>query len=48
MEKSLAAKQKQADKINVNIKSANDKWRPALEKLVRSIGTRFSEAFDRK
>lgn len=48
MEKSLAAKQKKADKINGNIKSASENWRPALEKLVKSIGTRFSEAFDRK
>ena len=30
------------------IKRAQDNWKPALEKLVSSIGKRFSATFDRK
>lgn len=47
MEQTVALKQKKIDKINRNIKMARDNWKPALEKLVTSIGGRFSAAFDR-
>ncbi|KAG6812148.1 hypothetical protein H0H92_004147 [Tricholoma furcatifolium] len=47
LEKTIETKQKSADKIDRSIKSARDNWQPALEKLVASIGDKFSKAFDR-
>ncbi|KAL0950349.1 hypothetical protein HGRIS_010317 [Hohenbuehelia grisea] len=47
MTKTLDEKQKKADKIDRNIKSARENWKPALETLVGSIGKKFSAAFDR-
>ncbi|VDC05841.1 unnamed protein product [Peniophora sp. CBMAI 1063] len=43
----LADRQRKADKIDRQIKVARDNWQPALESLVRSIGKKFSAAFDR-
>jgi len=49
--KSLSRKvedrERQAAKVEKSIKVARDNWHPALQDLVTSIGTRFSEAFDR-
>ncbi|KAG6836487.1 hypothetical protein H0H93_007586 [Arthromyces matolae] len=47
LEKTIEAKQRSAEKIERQIKSARDNWQPALEKLVASIGEKFSAAFDR-
>jgi hypothetical protein len=66
LEKTLAGRQKNAEKVERGIKTARvcdarlclflafthrtsqDNWKPALEKLVGSIGTKFSAAFDRE
>ncbi|KIJ94730.1 hypothetical protein K443DRAFT_683517 [Laccaria amethystina LaAM-08-1] len=47
LEKTLEDRQRKADKVERNIKNARDNWQPALEKLVASIGEKFSAAFDR-
>ncbi|CDO77206.1 hypothetical protein BN946_scf184747.g19 [Trametes cinnabarina] len=39
--------EKRIIKIEQNIKTARDNWQPELEKLVNSIGRKFSAAFDR-
>ncbi|KAG5651262.1 hypothetical protein H0H81_009306, partial [Sphagnurus paluster] len=41
------SRQTKADRIEQNIRSARERWQPALEKLVASIGEKFSAAFDR-
>ncbi|KAG5644817.1 hypothetical protein DXG03_007639 [Asterophora parasitica] len=45
--KTIEEKTNKAAKIERDIKTARDKWQPALEKLVASIGEKFSAAFDR-
>ncbi|KAJ7595202.1 P-loop containing nucleoside triphosphate hydrolase protein [Mycena floridula] len=45
LEKTLKDRQAKADKVERNIKNARENWQPALEKLVTSIGTKFSAAF---
>jgi len=35
-------------KYERSIKTARESWQPALEKLVASIGEKFSAAFDRE
>ncbi|KAF8637018.1 hypothetical protein AX17_003102 [Amanita inopinata Kibby_2008] len=47
LEKSLEEKHKRVSKYERSIKTARDNWQPALEKLVASIGEKFSAAFDR-
>ncbi|KAG6844359.1 hypothetical protein H0H87_007540 [Tephrocybe sp. NHM501043] len=47
LERTIEKKQRDAEKIEDRIKSAKDKWQPALEKLVTSIGEKFSASFDR-
>ncbi|KAJ7479292.1 hypothetical protein FB451DRAFT_1086724 [Mycena latifolia] len=47
LEKTIEGRQRQADKIEKNIKNARDNWEPALQSLVTSIGKKFSAAFDR-
>lgn len=47
LEKTVEDRQKKAERIERRIKHARDNWKPALEKLVESIGSRFSAAFDR-
>ncbi|KAJ6604030.1 hypothetical protein B0H10DRAFT_2229461 [Mycena sp. CBHHK59/15] len=47
LEKTIENRQRQADKIERNIKNARDNWEPALQSLVTSIGKKFSAAFDR-
>ncbi|KAJ7594061.1 P-loop containing nucleoside triphosphate hydrolase protein [Mycena floridula] len=46
LEQAIEERQRKADKVEKNIKNARDNWQPALEKLVKSIGTKFSAAFD--
>jgi len=43
----IGAREKGAEKMERAIKNARDNWEPALEKLVASIGKKFSAAFDR-
>ncbi|PPQ70577.1 hypothetical protein CVT24_000055 [Panaeolus cyanescens] len=47
LQKTLDDKRKRRDKIERDIKQARDHWQPSLEKLVNSIGKKFSAAFDR-
>ncbi|KAG5351347.1 hypothetical protein C0989_006899 [Termitomyces sp. Mn162] len=47
LEKTIETKQKSAEKIEKSIKAARDNWQPGLEKLVASIGEKFSASFDR-
>ncbi|KAH0588207.1 hypothetical protein H2248_006920 [Termitomyces sp. 'cryptogamus'] len=47
LEKTIETKQKSAEKIERSIKAARDNWQPGLEKLVASIGEKFSASFDR-
>ncbi|KAF7351896.1 Structural maintenance of chromosomes protein 5 [Mycena venus] len=47
LEKTIEGRQRQANKIERNIKNAKDNWEPALQALVTSIGKKFSAAFDR-
>ncbi|KAF8237930.1 P-loop containing nucleoside triphosphate hydrolase protein [Tricholoma matsutake] len=47
LEKTIEEKQKKAAKVERNIRNARDNWQPALEKLVASIGEKFSASFDR-
>ncbi|EIW76265.1 P-loop containing nucleoside triphosphate hydrolase protein [Coniophora puteana RWD-64-598 SS2] len=47
MTKMLESHEKAAQRLEREIKTARDKWEPALEELVASIGKKFSAAFDR-
>ncbi|KAF8165900.1 P-loop containing nucleoside triphosphate hydrolase protein [Crassisporium funariophilum] len=47
LEQTIADRKKRSDKVETDIKNARDNWQPALEKLVASIGEKFSAAFDR-
>ncbi|KAF8187572.1 P-loop containing nucleoside triphosphate hydrolase protein [Mycena galopus ATCC 62051] len=47
LEKTIEGRQRQANKIEKNIKNARGNWEPALQALVASIGKKFSAAFDR-
>ncbi|KAF9458464.1 P-loop containing nucleoside triphosphate hydrolase protein [Collybia nuda] len=47
LEKTIEEKQKKAEKIERNIRNARENWQPALERLVTSIGEKFSASFDR-
>ncbi|KIK65311.1 hypothetical protein GYMLUDRAFT_38753 [Collybiopsis luxurians FD-317 M1] len=47
LEKTLDERQRNAAKIERTIKSTLDHWKPALDKLIGSIGQKFSSAFDR-
>ncbi|KAF5388335.1 hypothetical protein D9615_000804 [Tricholomella constricta] len=47
LEKTIEEKQAKAEKLESKIKNARDQWQPALEKLVTSIGQKFSTSFDR-
>ncbi|KAI0030174.1 P-loop containing nucleoside triphosphate hydrolase protein [Vararia minispora EC-137] len=43
----VAERQRKADKVERQIKMAKDNWHPALLDLVKSIGQKFSAAFER-
>ncbi|OAX43370.1 structural maintenance of chromosomes protein [Rhizopogon vinicolor AM-OR11-026] len=43
----LEDREKATRRLEREIKNARDRWQPALEKLVASIGKKFSAAFDR-
>ncbi|KAG8218951.1 hypothetical protein J3R82DRAFT_4662 [Butyriboletus roseoflavus] len=45
--KTLRAQERTNERLEREIKSARDNWQPALERLVESIGKKFSSAFDR-
>ncbi|KAG1750954.1 hypothetical protein EDD22DRAFT_252965 [Suillus occidentalis] len=45
--KILEDREKSTRKVEREIKNARDRWQPALEQLVASIGKKFSAAFDR-
>ncbi|KAG1892038.1 P-loop containing nucleoside triphosphate hydrolase protein [Suillus subluteus] len=45
--KTLEDREKSTRKVEREIKNARDRWQPALERLVASIGKKFSAAFDR-
>ncbi|KAJ6466032.1 hypothetical protein C8R47DRAFT_1025431 [Mycena vitilis] len=47
LEKTIESRERNANKIQKNIKNARDNWEPALQALVTSIGKKFSAAFDR-
>ncbi|KAF8634626.1 hypothetical protein AX15_000803 [Amanita polypyramis BW_CC] len=47
LERTIEEKRKRAMRFEKNIKTARDNWEPALEKLIASIGEKFSAAFDR-
>ncbi|KAJ3780522.1 hypothetical protein GGU10DRAFT_391209 [Lentinula aff. detonsa] len=47
LEKTLEERQRNAAKIERNIQQTLNHWKSALEKLVGSIGQKFSAAFDR-
>lgn len=47
LESTIETAERRESKIATNIKIAQDKWQPALERLVASIGQKFSAAFDR-
>ncbi|PFH50400.1 hypothetical protein AMATHDRAFT_61100 [Amanita thiersii Skay4041] len=47
LEGNFEEKQRKAERYERSIKSSRDNWQPALEKLVASIGEKFSAAFDR-
>ena len=48
LERSVEEKNKRATRFEKSIKNARDNWQPGLEKLVASIGEKFSAAFDRE
>ncbi|KAG6331320.1 hypothetical protein ID866_7769 [Astraeus odoratus] len=45
--KKIEDREKQCIRLEREIKNARDNWQPALERLVASIGKKFSAAFDR-
>ncbi|KAG9317772.1 hypothetical protein JVU11DRAFT_1992 [Chiua virens] len=45
--RSLKDREKTSQRLERTMKSARDNWQPALERLVESIGQKFSAAFDR-
>ncbi|KAK7023765.1 structural maintenance of chromosomes protein 5 [Favolaschia claudopus] len=47
LQKTIEGRERQAAKIEKNIKNARDNWEPNLRALVASIGQKFSAAFDR-
>jgi len=47
LSRKVEERERQAAKVEKSIKVARDNWHPALQDLVASIGTKFSEAFDR-
>ncbi|KJA29565.1 hypothetical protein HYPSUDRAFT_31485 [Hypholoma sublateritium FD-334 SS-4] len=47
LEKTLEGRKKKEEKVAKDIKNARDNWQPALQRLVDSIGQKFSAAFDR-
>ncbi|KAJ6450196.1 P-loop containing nucleoside triphosphate hydrolase protein [Mycena sanguinolenta] len=47
LETAIEGRERQAGKIEKNIKKAKVNWEPALRALVASIGKKFSAAFDR-
>ncbi|KAH9983439.1 hypothetical protein BJV74DRAFT_797421 [Russula compacta] len=47
LSRKVEARERQAAKVEKSIKVARDNWHPALQDLITSIGTRFSQAFDR-
>ncbi|KAI9462755.1 P-loop containing nucleoside triphosphate hydrolase protein [Russula earlei] len=47
LSRKVEEREQQAAKIEKSIKVARDNWHPALQSLITSIGTKFSEAFDR-
>ncbi|KAJ3877761.1 hypothetical protein F5051DRAFT_407478 [Lentinula edodes] len=47
LEKTLEERQRNAAKVERSIQLTLDHWKPALEKLIGSIGQKFSAAFDR-
>ncbi|KAJ4478957.1 hypothetical protein J3R30DRAFT_3657097 [Lentinula aciculospora] len=47
LEKTLEERQRNASKVERSIQLTLDHWKPALGKLVGSIGQKFSAAFDR-
>ncbi|KAJ3504973.1 hypothetical protein NLJ89_g7660 [Agrocybe chaxingu] len=47
LEAAVAEKKNREEKTLKQIKNAKDNWHPALQKLVNSIGAKFSAAFDR-
>ncbi|KAG2138085.1 uncharacterized protein EDB93DRAFT_1106448 [Suillus bovinus] len=46
--KTLEDREKSTRRVEREIKNARDRWQPALEQLVASIGKKFSAAFDRQ
>lgn len=46
LEKAIQQREKTEAKIQEKIQSAQENWQPKLEQLVKSIGERFSAAFD--
>jgi chromosome segregation ATPase len=46
LEKAIEQREKTEAKVQQKIKTAQDNWQPRLEELVKSIGFRFSAAFD--
>ncbi|KDQ64067.1 hypothetical protein JAAARDRAFT_116577 [Jaapia argillacea MUCL 33604] len=46
LSQTIEQREKKLEKIERSIKSARDNWEPALERLVASIGEKFSAAFD--
>ncbi|KAL1705307.1 hypothetical protein EV121DRAFT_258668 [Schizophyllum commune] len=47
LERTIEKEQREAAGLEKKIKRAQDNWKPALEKLVSSIGKKFSATFDR-
>ncbi|KAL1748730.1 hypothetical protein HDZ31DRAFT_28723 [Schizophyllum fasciatum] len=47
LEKTIEKEQREAAGLEKKIKRAQDNWKPALERLVSSIGKKFSATFDR-
>ncbi|KAK7437355.1 Structural maintenance of chromosomes protein 5 [Stygiomarasmius scandens] len=47
LENTLSGRQANAARVDKTVKSLMNRWRPALEKLIESIGEKFSAAFDR-
>ncbi|KAF8967457.1 P-loop containing nucleoside triphosphate hydrolase protein [Flammula alnicola] len=47
LEKAIDERKKREEKVARDIKNARDNWQPALQALVKSIGVKFSAAFDR-
>ncbi|KAG2141629.1 P-loop containing nucleoside triphosphate hydrolase protein [Suillus cothurnatus] len=45
--KTIEEREKVTRRVEREIKNARDRWQPALEQLVASIGKKFSAAFDR-